>query len=118
MPPPPLFQCINVSDTGVEAIAEHCQDLEILTLSQILGVTNSCIQRVLVGSSQQRLSQSSFGQKLAELTPPSQVTDAGVEAICTNCPKLQRLNLTYCPNITPTCQETLGLKHDHIFVES
>ena len=82
-------------------------------MSQILGVTNSCIQRVVVGSS-----HSSFGQKLAELTPPSQVTDAGVEAICTNCPKLQRLNLTYCPNITPTCQETIGLKHDHIFVES
>ncbi|CAE8622114.1 unnamed protein product [Polarella glacialis] len=112
-----LQRCTRVTNDGLQSLAEGCLELAYLDLSGTLKISNNGLAHVATRS--KKLTKLKINNCLgtitddiiqriaegcAELTAlsasSSQIVDAGLACLAKHCPKLSKLNLTCCHQIT------------------
>ena len=109
-----LSECPFITDAGVKAIVEHCQNLEVLNLNGCRNVTSKGLEGF--GSRNLQVLDLSgcdiSDELLLSIAPRSpnlqslnlhgckNVADKGAEALAASCTNLQSLNLHWCKNVT------------------
>lgn len=92
----PKLQIINlagseITDIGLEAVANHCKDIEHLNLHNCSWVSDVGVTR---------LAGECTGLKTLILSGCKKITDASLETLASSCKQLVSLNLALCNRIT------------------
>jgi len=110
-----LSGCMNITDAGVQKVAQKCQDLQYLDISHCKTLTSNSIKAIASSLSNlvhldlswcsDSVSEGSI-QKLSKLhklqhlgIADSKVTDSILYKILSSCPKLVSLDIAFCNGI-------------------
>ncbi|KAJ4795474.1 F-box/RNI-like superfamily protein [Rhynchospora pubera] len=87
-----LYCCVNITDAGLGLISTGCHNLETLNLYRC-NITDAGLQSI---------ARSSHILKNVNLSYCLNITDHGLNALCSGCPKLHSLIINSCKGIVGT----------------
>jgi len=120
-----LSGCSLITDTGLQALAQHCTGLTELDLSSCALITDAVLRvlaqhcsgltslnldrcRLITDAGLQALAQRCTGLTSLNLEWCSRITDAGLQALAQHCTGLTSLNLNRCRLITDAGVQALA----------
>ncbi|XP_065829273.1 F-box and leucine-rich repeat protein 13-like [Oscarella lobularis] len=118
-----LTNCLRVSDVTLLRLAQRCHRLTYASFCfcehitdagvELLGSLTSLISLDLTGCHIGDQAIATIGQASADfkdlnIAECTQITDIGLQKLCTNCPNLESLDVSNCYNLTDGAVQTLA----------
>jgi hypothetical protein len=89
--------CLSITDVAVVALATTCSSLESLCLADCVWITDAAIEAVVAGC-----------PKLRALDVSNcQITDAPIIKLAADCKNIERINVSWCHDITDEAADAL-----------
>mmetsp|Transcript_4912 Transcript_4912/g.7988 ORF Transcript_4912/g.7988 Transcript_4912/m.7988 type:complete len:503 (-) Transcript_4912:210-1718(-) len=100
-----LSNCRRLTDSGIRALAQNCNDLKILSLEGVFQITDTGIRAIANNCSQLTTIDISLCER---------VTDTGFRHLVQSCPVLNTINISECENLTGEAIAAIGQHCHHL----